>query len=81
MLVPRPYYNIYGPSFQGGSTENLAFIGHVVSKKRKFENNGHKHVYRPGARADNTLGSFFSKNLNRLLICHLQQVLPINSFV
>ena len=33
-----------------------------------FENNGHVHVYSPGAGADNPLGSIFFKNINLLLI-------------
>ena len=50
------------PSYHGGSTYNLALISHAVSEKKMFENNGHIHVYSPGAGADNHLGSkSFSK--------------------
>ena len=36
----------------------MALIGQVVSDSEKmFENNGHIHVYSPGAGADNPLGS------------------------
>ena len=33
-----------------------ALIGHVVLKKKSFENRGNIHVYSPGAGADNSLG-------------------------
>ena len=32
-----------------------------------FENNGHIHVYSPGARADNPLASILFKNIKFLL--------------
>ena len=43
------------PPSKGGSKSNFALIGQVVSEKM-FENNGHIHVYIPGAGADNSLG-------------------------
>ena len=36
--------------------KKLALIGQVMKEKRMFENNVHKHVYSPGAGADNPLG-------------------------
>ena len=47
-----------------------------------FENNGHIHVYSPGARADNPLGSnFFQKyksSINLVICC---KFFPFNYFV
>ena len=46
--------------------------GQLVSEKKAFENNGHKHVYSPGAGADNSLGSnLFQKGNSsvNLVIC------------
>ena len=34
---------------------NLPLIGQAVSEKKVFENNGHIHVYSPGAEADTPL--------------------------
>ena len=35
---------------------NLALIGHVVSDRKMFENNGHIHVFSPGAGAKQPYG-------------------------
>ena len=46
--------------------------GQLVSEKKAFENNGHKHVYSPGAGADNSLGSNLFQQRNssvNLVIC------------
>ena len=46
----------------------LALIGRAVSERKLFENNGHVHVYSPGAGADNPIGSNFLQNINFLSI-------------
>ena len=38
----------------------MALIGQAVSVEKMFENNGHIHVYSPGAGTDNNLVSFVS---------------------
>ena len=71
------FYNLMFPLFQGGSKYNLALIDQTVLEKMMYENDGHIHVYSPGAEADNHLRSFFSK---RLIFCqfgHLLQVFPV----
>ena len=45
---------------QGGSAENLFLIDRAVLAEKLFENDGHIHVYSPGAGADNPHGSIFS---------------------
>ena len=55
------FYTIYVPTSHEGPALNLALIGQVVNEKKMFENNGHIHVYSPGAGANNPLASFFSK--------------------
>ena len=42
-------------------------IGHVVSVKKMFENNGNIHVYSPLTGTDNPLGSFFFKTIHLLI--------------
>ena len=41
------------------TTKNLGLIGHAVSKKKMFENNGYVHVYSPGAGANNPWGQIY----------------------
>ena len=43
------FYKLYDPPFQeqAKASKKMALIGKVVSEK-KFENNGHIHVYSPG---------------------------------
>ena len=38
VMLPRPFDQTFVPPSSGGSTKNLASIGHAVSKKKKFEN-------------------------------------------
>ena len=50
--------HLYNLSFTF-STRNLAKIGQAVSEKKMFENNGHIHVFSPGAGTDNPKGNLF----------------------
>ena len=66
-------YHLYKLSFplpKEAPHKNLGLIGQVVSEKKMFENNGHIHVFSPGA--DNPLGLFFFQLFSPLL-----QVFPI----
>ena len=71
ILVTNTISKIYVPFSQEGSTLKLALIGQAFSEM--FESYGHIHVYRPGAVADNTLGSFFCKkhksSVNLVMFC------------
>ena len=40
----------------------MGLIGHAVSQKKMFENNGYVHVYSPGAGEDNPWGQIFFIN-------------------
>ena len=51
-----PFILTFFTTSQGGSTRNLALTGQAISEKM-FENNGHIHVFSPGAGADHLLGS------------------------
>ena len=56
-------YAIIVPPSKGGSIQNLALTDQVVLEMNMFENNGHLHVFSPGAGADDPLGSnFFYKH-------------------
>ena len=43
-------------------------IGLAVLEKKMFENNGHIHVYNPGAGTDNPIGSICSGGGNSTMI-------------
>ena len=58
------FINLCPPS-KRSSTYNLALSGQAVSEK----NNGHIHVYNPGAGTDIPMGSILLKNINYLSIC------------
>ena len=51
----------------------LILVGQAVSEKKIFENNGHMHVYSPGAGADNHLGLIYFHyqyySFNTVLCC------------
>ena len=49
-------YKLSFPLPKEALTFNLALIGHAVSETKMFENNGHIHVFSPGAGAEDTLG-------------------------
>ena len=75
-------YKIYVPSSQEGSTYNLALIGHVVCRKKMFENNGQIHVYSPWAGAGNLLGSIvFQKCIYFVILDICCKCFSFNYFV
>ena len=81
--MTKTIFTKFVPTSQNGPTLNLALIGQAVYEKKMFENNGHIHVYSPGAGADNPLASiFFKKNIKssvNLVICC--KFYPLNDFV
>ena len=44
--------------------QNLPLIGHAVSGKKMFENNGHKHAFSTRTGADNPHWVFFFQKHN-----------------
>ena len=59
------------------TTKNLGLIGHAVSKKKMFENNGYVHVYSPG-QGQQPMGSnlfhyqYYSVNI--VLCCKISSI-------
>ena len=62
------FYKFMSPLPKGNSTWKLALIGQAISEKKRFENNGHIHVYSPRAGSEAPLVIRFFKNINLVSI-------------